>query len=169
MKSSTDIISSLDAYNSLARIARDNRYTRPIFNNENYIQISQGRHPVVEKNMEKNEFIANDSYIGKDGKIIQIITGPNMAGKSTYMRQIALIILMAQIGSFIPAKACDISISDAIFTRIGASDNLSKGESTFMVEMKEMSNIIKNASKDSFVILDEVGRGTSTYDGYSIA
>lgn len=169
IKNVTDIISTLDVINTLAKVAINNNYTRPIFNEENYFRIKDGRHPVVELNMGINEFISNDTLLGKNNKIIQIITGPNMAGKSTYMRQVALIILMAQIGSFVPASACDISISDTLFTRIGASDNLAKGDSTFMVEMNEMSNIIKNADESSFVILDEVGRGTSTNDGYSIA
>lgn len=169
IKRTTDIISTIDALTSFAKIARDYKYIRPIFNDENYFLIKEGRHPVVEASIGRNEFIANDTRIGKDNNIIQIITGPNMAGKSTYMRQVALIVLMAQIGSFVPAKSCDLSISDAIFTRIGASDNLAKGDSTFMVEMKEMSNIINNANKNSFVILDEVGRGTGTDDGYSIA
>lgn len=169
IKQSTDIISTIDALNSFAKIASDYNYTRPIFNNDNYIYIKDGRHAVVESTIGRHDFIANDTLIGKDNKIIQIITGPNMAGKSTYMRQVALIILLSQIGSFVPAKATDLSISDAIFTRIGASDNLAKGDSTFMVEMKEMSNIIKNANENSFVILDEVGRGTGTDDGYSIA
>lgn len=169
IKDTTDIISDLDSYNSFAKIAILNNYTRPIFNKENYIYIKDGRHPVIEKSISSNQFIPNDTLIGKDNKLIQIITGPNMSGKSTYMRQVALIILMSQIGSFVPASSCDISISDALFTRIGASDNLAKGESTFMVEMMEMSNIINNATDKSFVILDEVGRGTSTYDGYSIA
>lgn len=169
IKAVTDIISTLDVINTLAKVAINNNYTRPIFNDENYFRIKDGRHPVVEISMGINEFISNDTLIGKNNKIIQIITGPNMAGKSTYMRQVALIILMAQIGSFVPASACDISISDALFTRIGASDNLAKGDSTFMVEMNEMSNIVNNADEKSFVILDEVGRGTSTNDGYSIA
>lgn len=169
IKQTTDIISTLDALNSFARVSIKNNYSKPIFNNENYIYIKNGRHPIVEQSIGLDQFISNDTLIGKDDKTLQIITGPNMAGKSTYMRQVALIILMAQVGSFVPADACDISISDAIFTRIGASDNLAKGDSTFMVEMKEMSNIINNATKNSFVILDEVGRGTSTYDGYSIA
>ncbi|WP_282925882.1 DNA mismatch repair protein MutS [Helcococcus kunzii] len=169
IKESTDIIATIDALNSFARVALKNNYCRPIFNSENYISISKGRHPVVEQTMDENQFIANDTLIGRKNKTIQIITGPNMAGKSTYMRQVALIVMMSQIGSYVPADSCDISISDAIFTRIGASDNLAKGDSTFMVEMKEMSNIIKNATENSFVILDEVGRGTSTYDGYSIA
>ena len=169
IKSTTDTISTIDALNSFAKVALNNNYTRPIFNNESYISISEGRHPVVELSIGSNAFIANDAEIGKNDKTFQIITGPNMAGKSTYMRQLALILLMGQIGSFVPAKAADISISDAIFTRIGASDNLAKGDSTFMVEMNEMSNIIKNAGENSFIILDEVGRGTGTNDGYSIA
>ncbi|MDO4605184.1 MAG: DNA mismatch repair protein MutS [Helcococcus sp.] len=169
IKAVTDIISTLDVINTLAKVAINNNYTRPIFNEENYFRIKAGRHPVVELSLGMNEFVSNDTFLGKENKIIQIITGPNMAGKSTYMRQVALIILMAQIGSFVPASACDISISDALFTRIGASDNLAKGDSTFMVEMNEMSNIINNADETSFVILDEVGRGTSTNDGYSIA
>lgn len=169
IKATTDTISTVDALNSFAKVALNNNYTRPIFNKENYISISEGRHPVVELSLGANAFIANDAVIGKNNKTFQVITGPNMAGKSTYMRQLALILLMAQIGSFVPAKAADISISDAIFTRIGASDNLAKGDSTFMVEMNEMSNIIKNAGENSFIILDEVGRGTGTNDGYSIA
>ncbi|MFM1524523.1 MULTISPECIES: DNA mismatch repair protein MutS [Helcococcus] len=169
IKNVTELISVIDALNSFAQISVKNNYCRPIFNDENYIYIKDGRHPVIEQNLGFENFISNDTLIGKKNKTVQIITGPNMAGKSTYMRQTALILILAQIGCFVPASACDISISDAIFTRIGASDNLSKGDSTFMVEMKEMSNIIKNATKNSFVILDEVGRGTSTNDGFSIA
>lgn len=169
IKSTSETIAFIDSIISFATIAIENGYTRPIFNNDNYILIKDGRHPVVEKSIGSGAFISNDTLIGKNNKLIQIITGPNMAGKSTYMRQVALILLMAQVGSFVPAKACDISISKSLFTRIGASDNLAKGESTFMVEMNEMSNIIKNADENSFVILDEVGRGTSTNDGYSIA
>ncbi|MDO5027082.1 MAG: DNA mismatch repair protein MutS [Tissierellia bacterium] len=169
IKSTTDIIAKLDAILSFARIAKNNNYVRPIFNTKDYIDIREGRHPVVERTLDIASFVPNDSQIGLDDDRIKIITGPNMAGKSTYMRQMALIVLMAQIGSFVPAKHCDICISDAIFTRIGASDNLAKGDSTFMVEMKEMSNIINNATVNSFIILDEVGRGTSTNDGLSIA
>ncbi|MGF0039168.1 DNA mismatch repair protein MutS [Peptoniphilaceae bacterium SGI.131] len=169
IKQTADNIASLDALNSFAQVSKNNNYVRPVFNKENYFDIKNGRHPIVEKSIGQHSFIANDTQIGKDNKIIQIITGPNMAGKSTYMRQVALIVIMAQIGSFVPADYCDICISDALFSRIGASDNLAKGDSTFMVEMKEMSNIIANASKNSFVILDEVGRGTGTNDGYSIA
>lgn len=169
IKSTADMISELDALNSLAKVANENNYIRPKLNDNNYIEIKDGRHPVIEKSLNLNEFIPNDTSIGLDNKIIQIITGPNMAGKSTYMRQVAIIILMSHIGSFVPANYADICIIKSLFTRIGASDNLAKGESTFMVEMNEMSNIIKYADKDSFLILDEVGRGTSTNDGYSIA
>lgn len=169
IKNTTDIIANVDALLSFAKVARDNNYIRPSFNTKGLIDIKDGRHPVIEQTMDANSFIPNDTNIGQDDNRIQIITGPNMAGKSTYMRQMALIILMAQIGSFVPASKCDLSISNALYTRIGASDNLAKGDSTFMVEMKEMSNIINNATEDSFVILDEVGRGTSTNDGLSIA
>lgn len=169
IKSTTDLISNLDALLSFAEVARNNNYVRPEFNEEDYIKIKDGRHPVIEQTIDLNSFIPNDTEIGFKDDRIKIITGPNMAGKSTYMRQMALILLMAQTGSFVPAKDCNLCISDAIFTRIGASDNLAKGDSTFMVEMKEMSNIINNATDKSFIILDEVGRGTSTNDGLSIA
>lgn len=169
IKSTTDLISNLDALLSFAEVARNNNYVRPEFNEEDYIKIKDGRHPVIEQTIDLNSFIPNDTEIGFKDDRIKIITGPNMAGKSTYMRQMALILLMAQTGSFVPAKYCNLCISDAIFTRIGASDNLAKGDSTFMVEMKEMSNIINNATDKSFIILDEVGRGTSTNDGLSIA
>lgn len=169
IKSTTDLISNLDALLSFAEVARNNNYVRPEFNEEDYIKIKDGRHPVIEQTIDLNSFIPNDTEIGFKDDRIKIITGPNMAGKSTYMRQMALILLMAQTGSFVPAKYCNLCISDAIFTRIGAFDNLAKGDSTFMVEMKEMSNIINNATDKSFIILDEVGRGTSTNDGLSIA
>ena len=169
IKNATDIIANIDALLSFAKVASSHNYVRPSFNNDSLMNIKDGRHPVIEQTMDANSFIPNDTNIGLSDNRIQIITGPNMAGKSTYMRQMALIILMAQIGSFVPATNCNISISNALYTRIGASDNLAKGDSTFMVEMKEMSNIINNATKDSFVILDEVGRGTSTNDGLSIA
>ena len=168
IQATADLISELDVYLSLARVSYDNSYVRPEFNNDRRIIIKGGRHPVVEKTT-RDSFIKNDTFIGGEYKKIQIITGPNMAGKSTYMRQNAIILIMAQMGSFVPCDYCNVSINDQIFTRIGASDNLSKGESTFMVEMKEMSYIIKNATKDSFIVLDEVGRGTSTNDGLSIA
>lgn len=163
------IISKLDCLNSLAKVAADNNYTKPIIKNNNKIVIKEGRHPVIEKNLKENEFIANDTNIGDENNLIQIITGPNMAGKSTYMRQTAIIIILAHMGSFVPASFAEISICDKVFTRIGASDNISKGESTFMLEMNEVSNILKNATKSSFVILDEVGRGTGSDDGLSIA
>ena len=169
IKMTTDLIATLDALLSFANVASNNDYTRPVFNNEDKIYIKDGRHPVVEQVVERVNFISNDTDIGAKDNRIQLITGPNMAGKSTYMRQVALIILMAQCGSFVPASGCNISISDAVYTRIGASDNLAKGESTFMVEMNEMSNIIANSTEKSFVVLDEVGRGTSTNDGLSIA
>lgn len=163
------MIANIDSLNSFAKIAEKNSYIRPTITNNDEIIIKYGRHPVIESNLSENEFIANDTNIGQEDNLIQIITGPNMAGKSTYMRQMALIIIMAQIGSFVPATSAEIGICDKIFTRIGASDNISKGESTFMLEMNEVSNIIKNSSKNSFVILDEVGRGTSSDDGLSIA
>lgn len=169
IKATTDIIANLDALLSFAETAKNYNYVRPVFNEEDFIDIKEGRHPVVERTLDLASFVPNDSQIGLNHDRIKIITGPNMAGKSTYMRQMALIVLMAQIGSFVPAKYCNVCISDAIFTRIGASDNLAKGDSTFMVEMKEMSNIINNATQNSFIILDEVGRGTSTNDGLSIA
>lgn len=163
------MIANLDCLNTLARVALGNNYTRPIITNDNEIIIKDGRHPVIEHNLKENEFIANDTDIGQDNNIIQIITGPNMAGKSTYMRQMAIIIILVQMGSFVPASFAKIGICDKVFTRIGASDNISKGQSTFMLEMNEVSNILKNASEKSFVILDEVGRGTSSDDGLSIA
>ncbi|MDU6296655.1 DNA mismatch repair protein MutS [Clostridium celatum] len=169
LKNSANIISSLDAITTLAKVAMENDYIRPNINNEGIIDIKNGRHPVVEKVINNGEFVSNDTYINKKENRFLLITGPNMAGKSTYMRQVALITLMAQIGSFVPASYANISVCDKIFTRIGASDDLAGGKSTFMVEMWEVSNILKNATSDSLVLLDEVGRGTSTYDGLSIA
>ncbi|WP_296141361.1 DNA mismatch repair protein MutS [uncultured Anaerococcus sp.] len=169
LQSLAKMIANIDALNTLARVAVTNNYVRPELNTDNEIIINNGRHPVIELNLKENEFIANDTEIGEDDNIIQIITGPNMAGKSTYMRQMAIIIILAQMGSFVPASYAKIGICDKVFTRIGASDNISKGESTFMLEMNEVSNILKNASSKSFVILDEVGRGTSSDDGLSIA
>ena len=163
------MIANIDCLNTLARVANFNNYIRPVLNNGNKVIIKDGRHPVIESKLKENEFIANDTDIGEDDNLIQIITGPNMAGKSTYMRQMAIIIILAQMGSFVPASYADIGICDKVFSRIGASDNISKGESTFMLEMNEVSNILKNASPKSFVILDEVGRGTSSDDGLSIA
>lgn len=163
------LISIIDSLNSLSKLAIENNYTKPIITNDNIIKIKEGRHPVIEKNLKENEFIANDTDIGEDNNLIQIITGPNMAGKSTYMRQMAIIIILAQMGSFVPCQNASISVCDKVFTRIGASDNISKGESTFMLEMNEVSNILKNSTENSFIILDEVGRGTSSDDGLSIA
>lgn len=169
LQSLAKMIANIDGLNTLARVAVSNNYVRPELFNNSEIIIRDGRHPVIEKNLKENEFIANDTEIGNKNNIIQIITGPNMAGKSTYMRQMAIIIILAQMGSFVPASYAKIGICDKVFTRIGASDNISKGESTFMLEMNEVSNILKNASSKSFVILDEVGRGTSSDDGLSIA
>ena len=169
LKRSAKIIGNLDSLSTLALIALENDYVKPIVNEEGIIDINEGRHPVVEKVIGRGEFVSNDTLLNKDDNRLLLITGPNMAGKSTYMRQVALITLMAQIGSFVPAKSANISICDKIFTRIGASDDLAGGKSTFMVEMWEVSNILKNATSNSLVLLDEVGRGTSTYDGLSIA
>ncbi len=163
------LVSTIDVLLSFAKIAIKNNYIKPNLNTKGIINIKEGRHPVVEKMIDNNLFVPNDTYLDEDKDMIQIITGPNMAGKSTYMRQVALITIMAQIGSFVPCEYADISIVDRIFTRIGASDNLSQGESTFMVEMNEVANIVREATSSSLLILDEVGRGTSTYDGLSIA
>ena len=164
-----DKISKLDSLLSLAKVSNLNNYVRPKFNNEGYIEIKAGRHPIVESYMKDDFFVPNDTYIDTKSNMIHIITGPNMAGKSTYMRQVALITIMAHIGCFVPCDSCNISLVDRIFTRIGASDNLAMGQSTFMVEMQEVADIIQNASSKSLLILDEVGRGTSTFDGLAIA
>lgn len=169
MQKSAKIISEVDCLSSLARVAIENNYCKPEITNSDNIIIEEGRHPVVEKMIDSGEFISNDINIDTGKNQLLLITGPNMAGKSTYMRQIALIVIMAQIGSFVPAKNASISVCDKIFTRIGASDDLASGKSTFMVEMWEVSNILKNATNKSLILLDEVGRGTSTYDGLSIA
>ena len=163
------IISTLDVLCSFATVAVDNGYVKPQITQDGVIDIKNGRHAVVEKALKSEQFIPNNAYLNNDTDKFLIITGPNMAGKSTYMRQIAIITYMAQLGSFVPADSATISIVDRIFTRIGASDDLATGQSTFMVEMKELSNILENATKDSLVILDEIGRGTSTYDGLAIA
>lgn len=163
------IISQLDALWALAKTAVDNDYVRPIIISDGSINIVDGRHPVVEKTLLNGQFVPNDTHLNMSDERLVIITGPNMAGKSTYMRQVALIVLMAQIGSFVPAKKAEVSIVDRIFTRVGASDDLSLGQSTFMVEMSEVSNILHNATSNSLLILDEIGRGTSTFDGLSIA
>ncbi len=162
-------IAQLDVLTSLAYVAERNRYVRPTLNEKGVIDIKDGRHPVVEQMISNDMFIANDTYLDNKKHCIAVITGPNMAGKSTYMRQTALIVLMAQIGSFVPARSADIGIVDRIFTRVGASDDLSSGQSTFMVEMNEVANILRNATANSLLILDEIGRGTSTFDGLSIA
>ncbi|WP_195428148.1 DNA mismatch repair protein MutS [Clostridium sp. D46t1_190503_E9] len=169
LKQSARIIGNLDALSTLSLIAVENDYVKPSINEDGIIEINEGRHPVVEKVIGKGEFVSNDTTLNSNDNRLLLITGPNMAGKSTYMRQVALITLMAQIGSFVPVKSANISICDKIFTRIGASDDLAGGKSTFMVEMWEVSNILKNATSKSLVLLDEVGRGTSTYDGLSIA
>ncbi|MBO6129017.1 MAG: DNA mismatch repair protein MutS [Pseudobutyrivibrio sp.] len=166
---SAKAIAVLDAIISLAIVAEKNHYVRPTINNRGVIDIKEGRHPVVEQMINADQFISNDCYLDLDSNTIAIITGPNMAGKSTYMRQVALIVLMAQIGSFVPASYAEIGVVDRIFTRVGASDDLSTGQSTFMVEMNEVANILHNATSKSLLILDEIGRGTSTYDGLSIA
>lgn len=162
-------VSMADALASLAYVAEQNRYVRPSINKKGIIEIKDGRHPVVEKVLEEGRFIPNDTYSDKGENRVSIITGPNMAGKSTYMRQLALIVLMFSIGSFVPAESADICVCDRIFTRVGASDDLASGQSTFMVEMTEVSNILRNATGNSLIILDEIGRGTSTFDGLSIA
>lgn len=162
-------IAKLDVYASLSLVAERNHYVRPKLNLKGVIDIKDGRHPVVEQMITNDMFISNDTYLDNGNHCISIITGPNMAGKSTYMRQTALIVLMAQIGSFVPARTANIGIVDRIFTRVGASDDLASGQSTFMVEMNEVANILRNATSDSLLILDEIGRGTSTFDGLSIA
>ena len=162
-------IAYLDVYSDLAYIAEVNRYVRPKINSRGIINIKEGRHPVVEKMIGGELFVSNDTYLDNQSDLVSIITGPNMAGKSTYMRQTALIVLMAQVGSFVPATSADLCVVDRIFTRVGASDDLASGQSTFMIEMNEVSNILRNATSKSLLILDEIGRGTSTFDGLSIA
>ena len=162
-------VARIDVFSTLSLVAERNNYVRPSLNEKGVINIKAGRHPVVEQMMNGDMFIANDTYLDNSRHCVAIITGPNMAGKSTYMRQTALIVLLAQIGSFVPARSADIGIVDRIFTRVGASDDLASGQSTFMVEMNEVANILRNATPKSLLILDEIGRGTSTYDGLSIA
>ena len=162
-------VAKLDVFTSLSYVAERNQYVRPALNEKGIIDIKSGRHPVVEKMIKNDMFIANDTYLDNHKHCIAVITGPNMAGKSTYMRQTALIVLMAQIGCFVPAAKVNIGIVDRIFTRVGASDDLASGQSTFMVEMNEVANILRNATADSLLVLDEIGRGTSTFDGLSIA
>jgi len=169
IQKTANIVSTLDVLASFATVALDLNYVMPIVDNSGEIDIRDGRHPVIEKMLPSGSFIENDTYLNKESDRLSIITGPNMAGKSTYMRQVALITLMAQIGSFVPASYAKIGVVDKIFTRVGASDDLSMGQSTFMVEMMEVANILKESTNNSLVILDEIGRGTSTYDGLSIA
>lgn len=169
IQDSAKILAYIDVFTSLSYVSEKNHYVRPTLNSKGFINIKGGRHPVVEKMMDDNSFVDNDTYLDLKNNRVSIITGPNMAGKSTYMRQVALITLMAQIGCFVPAESADISIVDRIFTRVGASDDLASGQSTFMVEMNEVANILRNATSNSLLILDEIGRGTSTFDGLSIA
>lgn len=169
LQKSAMAVSQLDVLCSFAQVAEDFNYCMPEVDDSGIIDIKDGRHPVIEKMLPSGAFVANDTYLDKESNRVSIITGPNMAGKSTYMRQVALITLMAQIGSFVPATSAHIGVVDKIFTRVGASDDLSMGQSTFMVEMMEVANILKEATANSLVVLDEIGRGTSTYDGLSIA
>ena len=169
LQNTATLVSTLDILSSFAQVAEDMNYCMPHVDNSGIIDIKAGRHPVIEKILGTGEFVENDTYLDKDENRLSIITGPNMAGKSTYMRQVALITLMAQVGSFVPAEEAKIGVVDKIFTRVGASDDLSMGQSTFMVEMMEVATILKEATPNSLVILDEIGRGTSTYDGLSIA
>ena len=168
VRKTASAVARLDVMCSLATVAVENNYCRPLVNNSGVISIKGGRHPVVEKLL-NSPFVSNDTYLDSSSDRCAIITGPNMAGKSTYMRQVAIITLMAQMGSFVPAQMAEIGVVDAIFTRVGASDDLASGQSTFMVEMSEMAHILKNATKNSLLIIDEIGRGTSTFDGMSIA
>ena len=169
LQKTSEVVSTLDVITSFSQVAEDMNYCMPEVNNTGVIDIKDGRHPVIEKILGVGSFVENDTYLDKSDNRLSIITGPNMAGKSTYMRQVALITLMAQIGSFVPAQSAKIGVVDKIFTRVGASDDLSMGQSTFMVEMMEVATILKEATQNSLVILDEIGRGTSTYDGLSIA
>ena len=169
LKQTAAAIAAADCLCSLAAVAADFSYTRPAITTDGAIHITQGRHPVIEAMMNDASFVPNDTLLDTEENRFMVITGPNMAGKSTYMRQVALITLMAHIGSFVPAAQAEISVCDRIFTRVGASDDLAAGQSTFMLEMNEVAGILKNATKDSLIILDEIGRGTSTFDGLSIA
>ena len=169
LQKTASVVSTLDVLTSFAQVAEDMNYCMPEIDDEGTIDIKEGRHPVIEKMLSSGEFVPNDTYLDKNENRLAIITGPNMAGKSTYMRQVALISLMAQVGSFVPATQAKLGVVDKIFTRVGASDDLSMGQSTFMVEMMEVATILKEATANSLVILDEIGRGTSTYDGLSIA
>jgi len=169
LQKTASVVANIDVLSSLATVAENNNYVCPEVDDSGIIDIEEGRHPVVEKMLDSGEFVQNDTKLNLSNNRVAIITGPNMAGKSTYMRQVALICLMAQIGSFVPANKAHLGIVDKIFTRVGASDDLSMGQSTFMVEMSEVANVLKDATAKSLVVLDEIGRGTSTYDGLSIA
>jgi DNA mismatch repair protein MutS len=169
IQSNARLLARLDLLTSLATVAAENNYHRPTVDEGEEIIIVEGRHPVVEKLIQGEEFIPNDTRMDNDEEQILIITGPNMAGKSTYLRQVGLIVILAQMGSFVPAREAKIGLVDRIFTRVGASDSLATGESTFLVEMNETANILHNASRRSLLLLDEIGRGTSTFDGLSIA
>ena len=169
IQASAAAVAQVDVLNSFATVAADNRYCMPQVDDSDTLTITQGRHPVVEKVLKGTPFVPNDTHMDRGEDRCAIITGPNMAGKSTYMRQVALIVLMAQMGSFVPAQSAHIGVVDRVFTRIGASDDLAAGQSTFMVEMTEVAALLKSATRRSLLILDEIGRGTSTYDGMSIA
>ena len=169
LQKTSNVVSTLDVLTSFANVAQDMNYCMPQVNSTGKIDIENGRHPVIEKILGAGAFVENDTLLDKEDNRLSIITGPNMAGKSTYMRQVTLITLMAQVGSFVPATSAKIGVVDKIFTRVGASDDLSMGQSTFMVEMMEVASILKEATSNSLIILDEIGRGTSTYDGLSIA
>jgi len=164
-----DVVAIIDVLANLAQLAFKNNYAKPEFNDEGFVDIKQSRHPVIEKLLKGEEFIPNDIFLNNKNNQISLITGPNMAGKSTYLRQVGLLSIMAQMGSFIPVKSANMPIFDKVFTRVGASDNLAMGQSTFLVEMIEAANILNSATPDSLILLDEIGRGTSTFDGLSLA
>jgi len=165
----SEVIAELDVLSSLAFLAWQNQYSRPVFTESRELHITEGRHPVIEKLMESDKFIPNDTHLDYPETSIAIITGPNMAGKSTYLRQVGLLVILAQMGSFVPASKMTLPVFDRVFTRVGASDNLAQGQSTFLVEMIETANILHSATSNSLILLDEIGRGTSTFDGLSLA
>jgi DNA mismatch repair protein MutS len=171
IRATAGVVAEIDVYAGLAQVAVENRYARPAFSGDGSLKVVGGRHPVIEKLAEREaqRFIPNDLYMDRAGSMIAVITGPNMGGKSTYLRQAALMVVMAQMGSFVPAEAATLPLVDRVFTRIGASDNLARGRSTFMVEMTETAVILNTATEHSLIILDEIGRGTSTYDGLALA